>query len=274
MKSVIRFALFAFFLNSLLFAQNKTESEYLTIAKEFYQNKQYDKAIENYNNAISINPNNYQTYLDLGGVYMLKKDLENFSNSLLKSIELNPENEDSYYFIGQGYALLDESDEIIEIFDEKNSELTNWGALCGGISSVYERMGDLDESIKYLGKGLRTTKYAHQIYTQMGKLYSRYKGNYMKALEYFNRALEYDPTYSKAYYQIGQIYGYKNEWRKAKEYFEKAIIYDSNYAAAYFNLGVCYGNLGEELLAIENYKKSANLGDEEAKKFLRRYNIK
>ena len=118
MKSVIRFALFAFFLNSLLFAQNKTESEYLTIAKEFYQNKQYDKAIENYNNAISINPNNYQTYLDLGGVYMLKKDLENFSNSLLKSIELNPENEDSYYFIGQGYALLDESDEIIEIFDE------------------------------------------------------------------------------------------------------------------------------------------------------------
>lgn len=274
MKTVIRFAIFAFFLNSFLFAQNKTESEYLTIAKDFYQNEQYDKAIENYKNAISVNPNNYQTYFDLGGVYLVKIDLENFSNSLLKSIELNPENEGSYYFIGQGYAMLDESDEIIEIFEEKKFELTNWGALCGGISSVYERMGDLDEAIKYLGKGLITTKYAHQLYTQMGKLYSRYKGDYMKAFEYFNRALEYEPTYSKAYFELGQIYGYQNEWLKAKEYFEKAIIYDSKYAAAYYNLGMCYGNLGEHLLATENIKKAAELGDDGAKEFLRVNRIK
>jgi len=274
MKTFKLFLIFIFFANILLFAQKKTESEYLKIAKENYQNEQYNKAIKNYKSAIAINPNNFQTYFDLGGVYLVKRDLENFSSSLLKSIDINSQNEETYYFIGQGYAIMDEPDEIIEIFKEKKSDKTNWGALCGGISSVYERMGDLDEAIKYLGKGLITTKYAHQIYTQIGKLYSRYKGNYMKAIENFNRALEYDPTYPKAYYELGLIYGYQNKWLKAKGYFEKAIIYDSKYAAAYYNLGVSYGNLGEELLATKNIKKAASLGDKDAQEFLRVNRIK
>lgn len=275
MNKLIRIIFYLFsFLLIYTVIHSQTEQEYLTKAKAAYQSKNYQSAINNYQKALELNPNNYEIYMHIAGTYMVQQELENFQSTLLEGIKVNPDYDEFYFFFGQGSALMDDPESAVEIFKELKNENTNWAALCIGISSVYERMGDLEEAIKYLEIGLRDSKRAHEIYTHMAKLYSDYKGDYMKAFHYLELALASDPTYPKAYFELGQIYGYQSEWMKAKEFYEKAIIYDSEYAAAYYNLGVCYGNLGEDLLATEYIKKAANLGDQDALEFLKINKIK
>ena len=75
------------------------------------------------------------------------------------------------------------------------------------------------------------------------------KGNYDKAISYFNKAIELDPNNAVVYHNRGLVYfktgSYYNTepFHKAISDFSKAIELDSNYEDAYYNRGLAYNNL-------------------------------
>lgn len=75
------------------------------------------------------------------------------------------------------------------------------------------------------------------------------KGNYDKAISYFNKAIESDPNNAVVYFNRGLAYfkmgSYFNKepFYKAIADFSKAIGLDQNYADAYYNRGLAYNNL-------------------------------
>lgn len=75
-----------------------------------------------------------------------------------------------------------------------------------------------------LGKGLE--------YYQKG-----YEQNYRKAAEYFQKALEVDPTYSRAAFYLGLTYNALYEEEKAEQYYKEAIRIDPDYLEARANYG-------------------------------------
>jgi tetratricopeptide (TPR) repeat protein len=75
-----------------------------------------------------------------------------------------------------------------------------------------------------LGKGLE--------YYQKG-----YEQNYRKAAEYFQKALEVDPTYSRAAFYLGLTYNALYEEEQAEQYYKEAIRIDPDYLEARANYG-------------------------------------
>ena len=111
-------------------------------------------------------------------------------------------------------------------------------------------------------------------YMELG--YDSYKdGDYNKALEYYNKALdiqkqilgEKDPDTVASYISIGRIYYVLGSYNKALEYYNKALDIRKqisgerhpNTAIIYNNIGGVYYVLGDYNKALEYYKKSLDI---------------
>ena len=66
-----------------------------------------------------------------------------------------------------------------------------------------------------------------------------------KRLNYFSKALSYDPNLSKAYYELGTIYEDQGETRKAFQLYLKAVALDHRFVDAYWKVGYAYYRKGD-----------------------------
>jgi tetratricopeptide (TPR) repeat protein len=94
--------------------------------------------------------------------------------------------------------------------------------------------------------------------------------DYKKALPYFEKAVNKDPGYSEAYFQIGYCNGGLGRYGEAIEAFKQAIRIKPDDAEAYYNLGWTYDKLGRYTEAIEAFKQAIRIKPDYAEAY---YNL-
>ena len=80
-------------------------------------------------------------------------------------------------------------------------------------------------------------------------------GDDQKAKDYFEKAIEINPTYAAAHYNLGVTFKELEDYQKAKECLKKAIEINPNYIKAHNILGIIFHELGEHQKAKDCYKK-------------------
>lgn len=83
-----------------------------------------------------------------------------------------------------------------------------------------------------------------------------HSGQYEKAQELFNKAIELEPDFTEGYNNLGLTYTEINEEDKATDAFKKAIELDPDLPATYNNLGYVFYRLGSYNEAIEMYNEA------------------
>jgi len=96
------------------------------------------------------------------------------------------------------------------------------------------------------------------IFNRLGELLNS-QGNFLEAIENFNKAINLDPYHAVAYYNRGNSYVEIQDYEKAILSYKKAISIRPNYAIAYNNLGNVYSELNRHNLAIDSFKKSIKI---------------
>ena len=84
-------------------------------------------------------------------------------------------------------------------------------------------------------------------------------GEYEKAIECFDKAIELNPNYADAYYDRGLTYYQLKRYEKAIEDYNKAIELNLSDAEAYYDRGLTYHKLKRYERAIEDYTKAIEL---------------
>jgi superkiller protein 3 len=229
-----------------LYAQKKTPEtrsakEYFTKGDNAIENGFYELAIEYYQKAIAIDPNYAAAYYKMGNAY---GNLGN-TRGIIK------------YFrkVAQGYIVArkikEDDTSIIFLIIALVAAL-----FAGGYYMIspdtQKKIPEILSAEAYLTKGNNTYE----------------KGSYELALKYYEQAIAIDPDYAAAYYNKGVAYDDLKDYCEAIRCYEKALAIDPNYAYAYYNMGIAYGNLGDTQKQIKNYRKAAQLGDEDAQKWL------
>lgn len=155
-----------------------------------------EKAIETYDNALKLNPNDKDILFNKGRLYFLQKDYENAAKVWQRVIEIDPDDFEAHLNIANSF---------INVGDEIKKEATQQNDQLEYIHSEEER-ADLE---------------------------AQYKAQYSKAVPLLEKAVEMKPENANAWQVLGYVYYWsdpsnKELTEKSKEAFDKADALSKN----------------------------------------------
>jgi len=90
------------------------------------------------------------------------------------------------------------------------------------------------------------------------------RDDYAKALPYFDRATEIDPTYAEAWYQAGYCYGVLGKHNESLRASRQAAKLRPDWAETWVNIGASSYALGDYKESLDAYKQAAKLDSDNA----------
>lgn len=250
-----------------------TREEYFNDGLDAYNNKDYEKAINCFNEIIDKFSNSIgnaklsETYYMRGICYAQEYSIDEALEDFNEAEKLGFDKSKIYCGRGIAYAHDGKNEKAV-------SNFTKAIELNGSYEEAYCRKGiayffDLkfDEAIINFNKAIELNKYYDKAYYYRGVIFCQ-KREYDKAIKDFDKAIELDNKYILAYNDRGLVYYNKNEYGKAIEDFNTAIELDNQFALAYGNRGLVYYKLKKYDKAIEDFNKSVKLDAE----FIQVYN--
>ncbi len=199
---------------------------YRHMATIYKDTGQVEKAIEILEYGLKKNPGNTDLMSNLGIMLAEARQPDKAIELLNICIEKNPFDPENFNFLGVAYYKKGNAAKAMENY-RKALELDN------NYASVFNNIGSLYLAV-YLGSKKKD------------------EGVYRLAMENFNRALEIDPRLFAAYNGRGAAYRFKNQEKKAIADWEKAIEINPDYIDAYFNIGISYLQLGDKAAALKH----------------------
>jgi tetratricopeptide (TPR) repeat protein len=168
------------------------EWPYMSRGDAFQMDGQYDKAIEDYNKAIKLNPESFYAYAGRGKVFQLQGQYDKTIKDYSKAIELCPEDTNAYYNRGEVFRLQGQYDKAIKDYS-KSIELKPKNAFAyGGRGDAFRLQGQYDKAIEDCSKAIKLYPKGDFAYAIRGATY-RAKGDNKQAISDLEKALELDP---------------------------------------------------------------------------------
>lgn len=132
-------------------------------------------------------------------------------------------------------------------------------------SEAYYKMGiaylnenKVQQAFVEFHKAYELAPHNKEILNAVGIIYLLHLEETNKAIEYFDKAVKEDPSYSEAYNNLGYAYEKLGSYEKAISYYRKALSNPLYQTAdkAYINMGNSYYRMGNYEAALQSYKEA------------------
>jgi tetratricopeptide (TPR) repeat protein len=213
-----------FFSITLSSCSQTTSEEYLQKGDDLYRQKLYDKAIEQYDKAISKKNDFITPYINKGQALEFQRKFQ---------------------------EAIDNYNALLKISPDQTQALTR-----RGIS--YIKIQKFQEALVDLAKANNQDPNNAQILCNIGVCKIRIKD--ASGIQELNQSILLDASNYEAYYNrgLGKLLLQDNE--EAIKDFEKAINLKSDFGEAYFSIGLCKFQLGDKNSACKYWKQSVDKG--------------
>jgi tetratricopeptide (TPR) repeat protein len=225
---------------------------------------QNERAIEDYNKAIGLNPNYAEAYINRGNAYADLNQNERAIEDYNKAIELNPNYAVAYINRGNAYADLNQNERAIEDYNKAIELNPNYTEAYNNRGIAYADLNQNERAIEDYNKAIELNPNYAVPYHNRGNAYAKLNQN-ERAIEDYNKAIGLNPNYTEAYNNRGTTYVKLKYYNKAIKDYNKAIGLNPKYAMAYYNRGSAYADLNQNERAIEDYNKARELNPNDPK---------
>lgn len=223
---------------------------YYGLAKVYRATGENMKASENYEKAISIDPDKT----------LYSSEYSEFISSMYKP-QANPEETNSSQDLPSINLSMVEEDEketkapeikqtkpASDIAIKKNEDLILEG------DKNYKR-NNYDTALKYYQDALQLVPEDAETLLKIGNIYGIKEDN-TKAINFYQKAIIVNPDYTDGWFNLGLAYANDNNVIESQKSFEKVIELDPNYNSgyAYYGLGMALEHQGKKSEAIKSYK--------------------
>ena len=113
------------------------EARYFALGDLYYNNKNYDLALKEFNKALELNPRNDFTYTNLGQIYRDQRRYAESEKIFAEAIELNPKNDVAYAGLGHTYLRQKRFDLALESFNKALKINVKAGSAHQGLGIIY-----------------------------------------------------------------------------------------------------------------------------------------
>jgi tetratricopeptide (TPR) repeat protein/S1-C subfamily serine protease len=229
-------------------------------------------AIEEYNLIISKQPeanayyNRGNTKFELGQKQAAIEDYD-------RAIAINPQDAKAYYNRGVTKSDLGQKQAAIEDYDRAIAINPQYAAAYYNRGVVKSELGQKQAAIEDYDRAIAINPQDAAAYVNRGNAKSDL-GQKQAAIEDYDRAIVINPQYAKAYYARGVVKSELGQKQAAIKDYDRAIAINPQYADAYNNRGNAKSELGQKQAAIEDYDRAIVINPQDTKAYLNRGNAK
>jgi len=192
----------------------------------------YDKSINAFKQAVYIEPDSIETNKNLAFVYMSEQKYDDAIEPLQKIIDKG-NSEDGYKYLGEIYY-----DKATKL-DAKYKSTKN--------------VEDSTQAMEYYNKNIALLKKARKLYPSNSEILLLLSNSYIGAheitvaMDAFKAGVQQEPNNKYYRYNYGVLLLGNKDYKDAEEQFLKAIDIDPDYQNAIYNMAVTYVRWGAEL---------------------------
>jgi tetratricopeptide (TPR) repeat protein len=241
---------------------------YLELARRFRQQNRYAEALNLLQKAARLRPDSAEVYFEMGWIYRQLGRKDDAVEPLRHAVKLDSRFAAARLELGQAYNAIGHRKEAIEEFrhyvdlEPDDDDGYYW------LGAVALSAGMTEVGLKSLEKARSLNPHRAVTHLALGNYYLLHvkgKEGLNKALEFYQRAAELDPTTAEPVELIATVYYRQQRYADAAREFEHALRIDPRAAEVYYPLGLSYARIGEkakskrclEIAAIYNAGKEA-----------------
>jgi tetratricopeptide (TPR) repeat protein len=226
------------------------------------------RAVEQLEEIIRNDPTNPQAYYFLGSIAYEEKEFERAAENFSKTVLLNPEFEQAHYDLAGALITLDKPGESIATLDEARRRFSSSFVLEYLAGMAHSRAKNYAEAIasftaaEIIGNATEPKRLNHIFYFQFGAAYER-NGDHAQAEKYFEKCIEMAPDFAEALNYLGYMWAEQGtNLIRARELIEKALEVEPDSAAYLDSMGWVLYKLEQPREALEYILKAVELSEE------------
>ena len=228
------------------------------LGEAFEMEGQIDRAVEQYQTAIRLDPSYPQAYNNLGNVYESRGLIDEAIEQYMMALKLNPNSPKAHNNLGIAYGdkgLIDEAIEEYMIALRLNPliEMPHYN-----LGVAYRGKGLIDKAIEQYMMALSVNPNSPKAHNNLGVIF-RDDGLIDAAIEEYMMALRLNPDYENARYNLGVAYWDKGLIDDAIEQYRAALKIEPDDEQAHLALGIAYSKKGDMYHAREELETALRL---------------
>lgn len=261
--------------------------EYLSLARSYHQEHNYEKAIEFYTKTLLLDESNfdalkgiaaiafmqkefslaikyYQTLIthyprcvsahyNLGLCYLQSKQYSDASKELKKSTSLNCDHHKAWYALGTSLEAENDSTQAFKAYEKALTLDPTFATAHFRLGLLHKNNNHVHEAITHLQQALSLDKNNHYIMMELANLFNTIN-EHEKALNLYVTILKTDPLNSVALYNCGFTLKKQNRISEALAIYEKIIEIDPSYAKAHCARAHILLSLGNFIEGFKEYE--------------------
>jgi tetratricopeptide (TPR) repeat protein len=237
-------------------------------AKVYEETKKYSEAILEYTNVINVDTEYPRSYINRGSAYTKIKNYDKALADFTAALARNPEEsekKDAYINMGEMYSELKDYPKSVELYTKAMAvDPDDYdGSEYKSRAYAYLAQGKQKEAIDDFSKVIELDPNNAANYNTRAWTYYE-MGQYEKGLDDANKALKIKPDAAYILDTRSNIYRGLGKYSKAMDDINKAIELKPDQAFYYYTRGLNYEAMGEKDKALADLKKSCDMGEKDA----------
>lgn len=195
---------------------------WLQLGNIYLQKKDLEKAINAYRNSIQADPVSSRAYNGLGIAFEENENHKKAIASYRKAIELTPNYAEAYYNLGNSLSKINQKTEAVKCYRKSLSIDPSRAETLLNLGNIYYRMEKYQEAIACYRQALEKWPNSVGVHTNLGLAYFEAK-NMEEALKHFKQALELQPDSESVLKYSGIAAAGQGKDKEAEAYFKNLI---------------------------------------------------
>ena len=194
-----------------------------------------------------------------GVVYAKKDDFDRAIEDYENAIGLNPEFADAYKNRGNAYSCLGRHNEAIKDFSKAIELDSNFAIAYYNRGNAYYDLERYNEGIEDYNKAIELNQEYTKAYCNRGNAYYKLK-RYVKAKRDYNKAIKSDQDFYIAHYNLGDLlYLVEEDYDNAEKEYREAVRIEEDCDCAHNGLGLVLSKREAYKNAVAEFKKALKL---------------
>jgi tetratricopeptide (TPR) repeat protein len=231
--------------------------------------KQFDKALQSYERAIQLAPDDSDAYYNRGVALHAMRRLEEATVSYDRALALNPEDVQAYNNRGVTLKELKRYEAALASYERALALWPDYYEAHNNRGNVFRELGQFIPALECFDHAIALNPRFADAHCNRGIALEGLE-RYQDALDSFDRALGLSPDFAEAYHNRAIAFFGLKRWEQALADSQQAIRLRPDYAEAYAWLGETLQEMGQFEAAVKSYDVALRLGHETAELHERR----